>query len=471
MLLHIRVFALYNYQKGLQIKELIDMDQLTEGTESLMKGYVFDRKKMKWVKEGVRPKASNREGSFLELKNGKIRYRKVVNGITYEVVAKDKPSCREKMLKKEMQKFTTDWKKDNPTLEGWVTEWHDKYIKGKEDIAEATKAEYWKHLKNHAIPDLGKKFLKDLREIDLQEYLLKKQKKTPSVARNLKIILNMALDAAKRNKLIEYNPVKGIELKAKRATAPPQATGEVLIFLQKILQKTKDTEWELFFLLAMLFGPRKGEILGLPVSDINFEEKKFHIQQQITKRNALEKIKGDKRTIIKTVKAKSFRTLPLPDALVPFVKAQIARAAEITNHVADFAILEEDKEIGFVPKTDLLFLSAKTGGGWYPDSLNKIFDRLQKEIVAEIKAENHELADKVEHLKIHNLRMLVNSFLAAENTDIVKRMQLLGHRDMATNVNHYTADIPQEGLSDLVSIMMSKIGLNKGENTTEIAQN
>lgn len=85
--------------------------------------------------------------------------------------------------------------------------------------------------------------------------------------------------------------------------------------------------------------------------------------------------------MIKTVKAKSFRTLPLPDVLVPFVEAQIARAAKITNRVADFAILEEDKEIGFVPKTDLLFLSAKTGGGWYPDSLNKIFDRLQEGII------------------------------------------------------------------------------------------
>lgn len=446
------------------------MDQLTEDTPKVY----WDAKKKKWIDTTApkkRDKAANREGSFLTLKSGKVRYRIVQDGTTYEVVAANIPACRKKMMYKMSEKNVKKWQKETPTLEGWVTEWHDKYIKGKEDIAEATKAEYWKHLKNHAIPDLGNKFIKDLREIDLQEYLLKKQKKTPSVARNLKIILNMALDAAKRNKLIEYNPVQGIELKAKRTTAPPQATGEVLLFLQKILQKTKDTEWELFFLLAMLFGPRKGEILGLPVSDINFEEKKFHIQQQITKRNALEKIKGDRRTVIKTVKAKSFRTLPLPDALVPFIEAQIARTAKITNRVADFAVLEEDKEIGFVPKTDLLFLSAKTGGGWYPDSLNKIFDRLQKEIIAEIKAENPELADKVEHLKIHNLRMLVNSFLAAEDTDIVKRMQLLGHRDMNTNITHYTADIPQEGLSDLVSIMMSKIGLNKGENTAEIAQN
>lgn len=449
----------------------MQMDQLTEETGNLNSGFTWDKKKNKWVKEGVRPKAANKEGSFRELPNGKIRYRVMREGTTYEVVAATKPECRSKMMLKMAKKSVAKWEKENPTLEGWVTEWHDKYIKNKNDIAEATKSEYWKHLKNHVIPELGDKFIKNLREIDLQEYLLNKQKKTPSVARNLKIILNMALDAAKRNKLIEYNPVQGIELKAKRATAPPQATEEVLLFLQKILQKTKDTEWELFFLLAMLFGPRKGEILGLPISDINFKEKKFHIQQQITKRNALEKIKGDRRTVIKTVKAKSFRTLPLPDALVPFVKAQIARAAEITNRVADFAVLEEDKEIGFVPKTDLLFLSAKTGGGWYPDSLNKIFDRLQKEIIAEIKAENPDLADKVEHLKIHNLRMLVNSFLAAEDTDIVKRMQLLGHRDMSTNVNHYTAEIPEEGLSDLVTIMMTKIGLNKGENTAEIAQN
>lgn len=446
------------------------MDQLTEEKPQMY----WDYQKKKWIDRNApkkRDKAANREGSFLTLKSGKIRYRIVQDGTTYEVVAANIPACRKKMMYKMSEKNVEKWQKETPTLEWWVTEWHNKYIKNKEGISEATKAEYWKHLKNHAIPDLGDKFIKDLREIDLQEYLLKKQKKTPSVARNLKIILNMALDAAKRNKLIEYNPVKGVELKAKRTTAPPKATGEVLIFLQKILQKTKDTELELFFLLAMLFGLRKGEILGLPISNINFEEKKFHIQQQITKLNALEKEKGDKRTIIKTVKAKSFRTLPLPDVLVPFIKAQMTRAAEIKNHVEDFSVLEEDKEIGFVPKTDLLFLSTKTGGGWFPDSLNKMFDRLQKIIIAEIKEETPELADKVEHLKIHNLRMLVNSFLAAEDTDIVKRMQLLGHRDMNTNITHYTADIPEEGLSDLVTIMMMKIGLNKGENTAEIAQN
>lgn len=459
---------LYNYQKHGPYKELMQMDQLTE-TGNLMKGYVFDNEKKKWVKEGVRHKAANQEGSFYKLKSGNLRYRKMVNGIAYEVVAKTEEACKHKMEHKEALQYLEDWKKRNLTLEDWVTEWHDKYIKQKDDIAEATKAEYWKHLKNHAIPDLGKKFIKDLREIDLQEYLLKKQKKTPSVARNLKIILNMAFNAAKRNRHIEYNPMSGVELKAKRITAPPQATGEVLLFLQKILQKTKDTEFELFFLLAMLFGLRKGEILGLPTSNINFEEKKFHIQQQITKRNALDKVKGDKRTIIKTVKAKSFRTLPLPDMLVSFIKAQIGRVAEITNHVEDYSVLEEDKEIGFVPKTDLLFLSVKTGGGWYPDSLNKIFDRLQKEITSEIKAENPNL--KVEHLKIHNLRMLVNSFLAGENTDIAKRMQLLGHRDMGVNLNHYTAEIPQAGLSDLVNIMMTKIGLNNDKNTEKIAQN
>lgn len=91
--------------------------------------------------------------------------------------------------------------------------------------------------------------------------------------------------------------------------------------------------------------------------------------------------------------------------------------------------------------------------------------------MVEIKAENPELAGQGGTFKDTQSEDACKFILAAENTDIVKRMQLLGHRDMATNVNHYTADIPQEGLSDLVSIMMSKIGLNKGENTTEIAQN
>lgn len=59
-------------------------------------------------------------------------------------------------------------------------------------------------------------------------------------------------------------------------------------------------------------------------------------------------------------------------------------------------------------------------------------------------------------------------FLAGEDTDIAKRMQLLGHRDMCVNLNNYTAEIPQEGLSDLVDITMSKIGLKSGENTIKM---
>jgi len=119
------------------------MDQLTEEKPQMY----WDYQKKKWIDRNApkkRDKAANREGSFFTLKSGKIRYRKVINGVVYEVVAKDKPSCREKMQKKELERFNANWKKENLTLEDWVTEWHAKYIKDKDNIAESTKAEYWK---------------------------------------------------------------------------------------------------------------------------------------------------------------------------------------------------------------------------------------------------------------------------------------------------------------------------------------
>jgi len=99
--------------------------------------------------------------------------------------------------------------------------------------------------------------------------------------RNVQImrqVLSAALSRAVREELITRNVARLVELPAgEPSVIVPWSPTEALAFLQAAI----DDPLYPAFVLLLLYGLRRGEVLGLRWQDIGFEAQIIHVRQQI----------------------------------------------------------------------------------------------------------------------------------------------------------------------------------------------
>lgn len=287
---------------------------------------------------------------------------------------------------------------------------------------------YEKYFKNCPF---AHKSLDKIEPIDIQRYYnkLHKDGKSSNIIKNnnklLKQFLNYAVDCG----YILKNPCSGkkVVIPKDNVTNINNIVKNVPVFskedINKILSNKEDSKIRYLSLISYATGMRRGEILGLYESDIDYINNEIHIRRTLVSTYVYDD-KGNKHkeTFLDNTKTHtSVRDIPLPTSLIPIIKAAIS-----------------------LKKRDIL----KCGSSFNHDHKDMIF-----------LTENGELIDagnidkswiyflkrcKVNHLKFHALRHTYATLQFENNIRIETVSKLLGHSTIEMTANTYTHVLKKE---------------------------
>lgn len=214
----------------------------------------------------------NGAGSFKKLKDGRVAWRQTKNGQTREISARTPKELKEKI--KDIADLPII--KEKYTVEAWFDKWFESYIIPLKK--QATIDQYTFMYEGHIKPVIGKKLLIDIKSSDIQSVIAKMNKKglATKTMKHAKTVMSGAFSRALIDKLIAENPVKDIEIPIKQAKERKTLNKEELL---KLLDRLKTSRWIWSAKFALVTGCRRGELLALKWSDIDFVNKRIKIDE------------------------------------------------------------------------------------------------------------------------------------------------------------------------------------------------
>ena len=270
------------------------------------------------------------DGTVRQRKDGRWEGRVVMgyddNGYpkTKNVLAKTKKECVEKLqkLKEECGGLKPEKVRPEMPFGDWLTYWYENHSKPK--IRPTTQETYESRIRLHIIPEIGDIPLNKLTQNDLQQFYgrIKNSGRkrftdkygeglSDRMVRMCHATCRSALEKAVQDGLIRVNPAIGCKLPPKKAREMQVLTQNEII---RFLHQAKEEGYYELFLLELGTGMRRGEILALKWSDLNFATGELRIERQVYI------IKAE--VIISAPKTKaSIRTVILPPSLLKTLAA------------------------------------------------------------------------------------------------------------------------------------------------------
>ena len=241
--------------------------------------------------------------------------------------------------------------------------------------------------------------------------------KSPSIIKTINEKLKSSMIDAEKNGYIEKNYCQLVNLpKEKRK----EKKIEVFTIEQqeKFLDIIKDHEFEILFLLALGTGLRRGELLALRWSDIDFENKTINVDSNIqqayifedeeTKR--LEKIEQEPKTI------NSFRTVPIP--------------SKVLDKLQEHKQKQEQYKLAFQERyiDNDFVICDKYGKALDVKRPTRMFYSIQKKMSI----------PEDEQIKFHGLRKTYATRLFEKEVPPKTVQMLLGHSEISITLDIYT---------------------------------
>ena len=232
---------------------------------------------------------------------------------TKNVLAKTKAECQAKLktLKAECDITKPDDVSPDMCFGDWIDHWYQNYSKPR--LGENTRQGYECCIYKHIIPEIGAIPLNELTQNDLQQFYARLKEGgrlrlteehgkglSDRMVRACHATCSMALNRAVADGLIRINPTSDCKLPPKKAKEMQVLTREEL---RRFLLQAKEEGYYELFLLELSTGLRRGELLALQWSDLNFETGELRVDKQVYRINgelavAEPKTKGSVRTII-----------------------------------------------------------------------------------------------------------------------------------------------------------------------------
>ena len=191
-----------------------------------------------------------------------------------------------------------------PTMNQWFLEWMTTY---KKNCKAVTAYSYWKAYKNYIADELGNYRLDQIPAKELQETINDlSDHYSPTVINTSRVLLYGMLEQARKNAMIEFNPMKNISRPKTQEKPKKQVltAEEELIFLNAALPSF----YYPLYKLATLTGMRIGEITALRWNDIDMENRLIHVRHTLD-------YTAEKGLFLETPKTKSSkRDIPMISA-------------------------------------------------------------------------------------------------------------------------------------------------------------
>lgn len=224
-----------------------------------------------------------------------------------------------------------------------------------------------------------------------------------------RINLGQALKVAVKLDLVPRNVVDSVDQPRYRTREMSYWTAEEA---QKFIAVADQSIYGPVWLLALVTGLRKGELLGLAWSAIDWESKTLHIRQTVGTHRGKVEFKGTKRP-------KSRRAIDLDDSILAVLRAHRLRQNE---HRLALGSRWQDHDLVFPSSVE-----TPVNG----DNCDKDFDRLVK------------LAG-VKRIRIHDTRHSYATLAILGGSAVHVVSQSLGHADVSTTLRTYAHVLPQQ---------------------------
>lgn len=303
-----------------------------------------------------------------------------------------------------------------------VSEFLDYWIANivKKSFSHNTFVSYSNATYKHIIPEIGKLKLHTLNRGHLQKLYDKCTEFSVDIAEMVKTVMGTSLNYALSKKIIKTNPNKNIRLNKSDKIRHKKITLN-MSQIQKLIEKSKETDIYLHVLFAVLMGLRRSEINGLKYSDIDFIRQKLIVERQLgikpnTKKEDVEVDFYTKQEI----ELKSFssnRELDIPDLVFEAI-------------VEQKKIYEKNKKRRINDKTnpfmDKQYICCSSYGK--PRSPNYVWRHFKNLL------HDAELPD----MRWHDLRTTYSTLLLKNNFNLKAVSKLLGHAKEDLTAEYYS---------------------------------
>lgn len=296
----------------------------------------------------------------------------------------------------------------NCTVEAYLTDWITS-VSGR--LAPNTVSGYKTNINKHIIPAIGQKRLSALLNRDVQKMVddMVKEGLSPRSVEYVVFTLGAALRDAIKNRMLDYNAAERVVLPQKQEYVPPALLN--VEQAKTLLQAAINSPIELEIILAVTCGTRRGETLGVSISDVDFSAKRIFLHQQVTVNNL--KDTGERVVIKDTLKTKkSTRVIYPPDLVFNSVKRRLA-------------LIQHNKAaLGSEYHDNGLLCCMPNGDPLQPERLTRSFHVLLKE-------------NGLPQIRFHDLRHSCATILVEKCCSIDDVANLLGHTSAKTT-KHYS---------------------------------
>jgi integrase len=281
-----------------------------------------------------------------------------------------------------------------PTVESFGSDWLEiikRHRKAK------TAQSYGEMLRQHITPTFGAMSLKKVTPRLVQKWVdTLSDKYSPHTVRNAYLRLHAIFELAVRDRLVEFNPCKDIELPKLQSDNLHSLSADHVSTLLKYVDTHR--QGVLVYIYVCL-GLRKGEGLGLKWSDVDWEKKTITLKRQVQEQKKTE-TQARVRIVEYTKTDASLRTLPLTEKLYEKLKAHQANQ------------LEEQLLTGW--KDQGLIFPTSNGTPMSPSNFWKMFQSILR--FAELPK-----------MRVHDLRRTTASLLTQAGVQEVVIEAILGH--------------------------------------------
>ncbi len=160
---------------------------------------------------------------------------------------------------------------------------------------------YWQILRIHIVPEIGDLKLDEVRRVDIEVIIAKKQKESaPKTVNHYLGVLTRMFRSAVEWDVLERSPCDGVQ----RLKEPPPEThfwdfDQAAAFLDAA---AAEPEWHLLFLTAMKTGMRQGELFALRWSAVDMDRKVIEVRESFT-HGRLTTTKGNRSRRVPMTKA------------------------------------------------------------------------------------------------------------------------------------------------------------------------
>lgn len=325
-------------------------------------------------------------------------------------------------------------------LEEWLHIWITNY---KPNLKITTRESYECYIETHIKgSELGKIPLNKLKTTDLQTfynaklngtYKNQKQKLSSTTVRYINIIIKSGLKQAVNNRMINENVCNAVVLPKKNKVEIVPLTREEVI---RFLDVAKEDRLYTLYLLEMMTGLRRGEILGLKWEDVNFEKGRINVVHNLYRINNTDENATTKYKL---------------ELLTPKTETS-KRSIPINQFMIDELLRHKEKQ-----DTEKLLYE-----GDYKD-LGMVFSRPNGDYISprEFLRQYQRLLSKagLERKRFHDLRHTVASLLINANESPKVIQQLLGHSTISTTLDIY-AHVMGETMNKSIDTLYNQLELD-----------